>query len=174
MPKSACSMPIQASRRCSPRSFSLFHTRDALCSAVSPGSPAAGRKKGADLDHLPPLFELAQSTRQIGRRCFSMERTRSISRTCASNSREAAKAVELEFSRNGDPGKTRTSDTQFRKLLLYPPELRGHVYYNKLPTSMRYSALPLTPCDIFTMFWHGPETIKGARVESQESTVSTG
>ena len=28
--------------------------------------------------------------------------------------------------RNGDPGKTRTSDTQFRKLLLYPPELRGH------------------------------------------------
>src|SRR5580658_1239835 len=26
---------------------------------------------------------------------------------------------------NGDPGKTRTSDTQFRKLLLYPPELRG-------------------------------------------------
>ena len=29
--------------------------------------------------------------------------------------------------RNGDPGKTRTSDTQFRKLLLYPPELRGHV-----------------------------------------------
>ncbi len=27
---------------------------------------------------------------------------------------------------NGDPGKIRTSDTQFRKLLLYPPELRGH------------------------------------------------
>ena len=27
---------------------------------------------------------------------------------------------------NGDPGKTRTSDKQFRKLLLYPPELRGH------------------------------------------------
>ena len=25
----------------------------------------------------------------------------------------------------GDPGKIRTSDTQFRKLLLYPPELRG-------------------------------------------------
>lgn len=29
-------------------------------------------------------------------------------------------------SRSGDPGKIRTSDTQFRKLLLYPPELRGH------------------------------------------------
>ena len=28
---------------------------------------------------------------------------------------------------NGDPGKIRTSDTQFRKLLLYPPELRGHL-----------------------------------------------
>ena len=27
----------------------------------------------------------------------------------------------------GDPGKIRTSDTQFRKLLLYPPELRGHI-----------------------------------------------
>jgi|KBSSwiStaDraftv2_1062776.scaffolds.fasta_scaffold04546_12 hypothetical protein len=27
---------------------------------------------------------------------------------------------------SGDPGKIRTSDTQFRKLLLYPPELRGH------------------------------------------------
>jgi hypothetical protein len=26
---------------------------------------------------------------------------------------------------NGDPGKIRTSDKQFRKLLLYPPELRG-------------------------------------------------
>ena len=28
---------------------------------------------------------------------------------------------------NGDPGLIRTADTQFRKLLLYPPELRGHV-----------------------------------------------
>ena len=27
----------------------------------------------------------------------------------------------------GDPGKIRTCDKQFRKLLLYPPELRGHV-----------------------------------------------
>jgi len=31
--------------------------------------------------------------------------------------------------RNGDPGKTRTSDKQFRKLLLYPPELRGHLLH---------------------------------------------
>jgi hypothetical protein len=31
--------------------------------------------------------------------------------------------ISVEY---GDPGKTRTSDTQFRKLLLYPPELRGH------------------------------------------------
>ena len=36
---------------------------------------------------------------------------------------------------DGDPGKTRTSDTQFRKLLLYPPELRGHVF-RSLPTRM--------------------------------------
>ncbi len=36
---------------------------------------------------------------------------------------------------SGDPGKTRTSDTQFRKLLLYPPELRGHFKINKLQTA---------------------------------------
>ena len=41
----------------------------------------------------------------------------------------------------GDPGKIRTSDTQFRKLLLYPPELRGHdeAYrssFRKLPSSL--------------------------------------
>jgi hypothetical protein len=29
------------------------------------------------------------------------------------------------FFRNGVPERTRTSDTQFRKLLLYPAELRG-------------------------------------------------
>jgi hypothetical protein len=28
---------------------------------------------------------------------------------------------------NGDPGLIRTADTQFRKLLLYPSELRGHI-----------------------------------------------
>ena len=34
--------------------------------------------------------------------------------------------------KSGDPGKTRTSDTQFRKLLLYPPELRGQLIINNL------------------------------------------
>jgi hypothetical protein len=42
--------------------------------------------------------------------------------------RELAAAVAWITELDGDPGKTRTSDTQFRKLLLYPPELRGHVY----------------------------------------------
>ncbi len=37
-----------------------------------------------------------------------------------------ARAI-VQVLESGDPGKTRTSDTQFRKLLLYPPELRGHV-----------------------------------------------
>ena len=37
--------------------------------------------------------------------------------------------VVCEQDKHGDPGKIRTSDTQFRKLLLYPPELRGHVLY---------------------------------------------
>ena len=32
----------------------------------------------------------------------------------------------------GDPGLIRTADTQFRKLLLYPSELRGHFKRNEL------------------------------------------
>ena len=56
---------------------------------------------------------------------------------------------------SGDPGKTRTSGTQFRKLLLYPPELRGHVlnhhvnhllsttyYYQKEQIASRVKCLP--------------------------------
>jgi hypothetical protein len=31
---------------------------------------------------------------------------------------------------NGDPGLIRTADTQFRKLLLYPSELRGHIFFH--------------------------------------------
>ncbi len=31
--------------------------------------------------------------------------------------------------RSGDPGLIRTADKQFRKLLLYPSELRGHFEY---------------------------------------------
>jgi hypothetical protein len=42
---------------------------------------------------------------------------------------ETQATQEEEF---GDPGKTRTSDKQFRKLLLYPPELRGHFRMNNL------------------------------------------
>ena len=34
--------------------------------------------------------------------------------------------------RDGDPGLIRTGDLQFRKLLLYPSELRGHVVTNNL------------------------------------------
>ena len=30
----------------------------------------------------------------------------------------------------GDPGLIRTADPQFRKLLLYPSELRGHIMMN--------------------------------------------
>jgi hypothetical protein len=36
---------------------------------------------------------------------------------------------------SGDPGLIRTADPQFRKLLLYPSELRGHVDYKRLPTN---------------------------------------
>jgi hypothetical protein len=36
-------------------------------------------------------------------------------------------AMLANWGRCGDPGLIRTGDLQFRKLLLYPPELRGHV-----------------------------------------------
>jgi hypothetical protein len=69
---------------------------------------------------------------------------------------------EIRPQRNGDPGKIRTSDTQFRKLLLYPPELRGHVLKSagrcdeRLPTlagspatiSLDYLFILEIPCSI--------------------------
>ena len=33
---------------------------------------------------------------------------------------------------NGGPGQSRTADTQFRKLLLYPSELRGQLQRNPI------------------------------------------
>jgi hypothetical protein len=42
---------------------------------------------------------------------------------------DAAPCSGAQNSARGDPGKTRTSDKQFRKLLLYPPELRGHDHH---------------------------------------------
>ena len=52
----------------------------------------------------------------------------------------------------GDPGKTRTSDTQFRKLLLYPPELRGHFRINDLQTQSNCSGHFRSPNDALTSF----------------------
>jgi hypothetical protein len=52
--------------------------------------------------------------------CISLDRVQRGPRTA-----DLGERTILE--NDGDPGKTRTSDTQFRKLLLYPPELRGHV-----------------------------------------------
>ena len=51
--------------------------------------------------------------------CISLDRVQRGPRTA-----DLGERTILE--NDGDPGKTRTSDTQFRKLLLYPPELRGH------------------------------------------------
>jgi hypothetical protein len=48
------------------------------------------------------------------------------------------------YLRDGDPGKTRTSDTQFRKLLLYPPELRGHFWDQRISRFERDNQLTLT------------------------------
>jgi hypothetical protein len=42
---------------------------------------------------------------------------------------------------DGDPGKTRTSDKQFRKLLLYPPELRGPWYLTNTASVYRNSSV---------------------------------
>ena len=40
-------------------------------------------------------------------------------------------SAKLLIADYGDPGLIRTADTQFRKLLLYPSELRGHTFYNQ-------------------------------------------
>jgi hypothetical protein len=43
----------------------------------------------------------------------------------------------------GAPGVTRTPGTQFRKLLLYPPELRGHAHLR--------DARPILPRFVMTL-----------------------
>ena len=50
---------------------------------------------------------------------------------------------------NGAPGVTRTPGTQFRKLLLYPPELRG-----RLVVSRRYEARCPAPFLILALCAH--------------------
>ena len=60
---------------------------------------------------------------------YDMEQT-SISSTFINGSEgEVKDRIPLEgetaVRENGDPGEVRTPDPQFRKLLLYPPELRG-------------------------------------------------
>jgi hypothetical protein len=52
---------------------------------------------------------------------------KSKAETRVAKSDTAAARAGLQ-NKNGDPGKIRTSDKQFRKLLLYPPELRGHSF----------------------------------------------
>jgi hypothetical protein len=42
--------------------------------------------------------------------------------------RGSADSVNKRYISSGAPGVTRTPGTQFRKLLLYPPELRGHIH----------------------------------------------
>ena len=37
-----------------------------------------------------------------------------------------------ESERNGDPGPIRTADLRFRKPMLYPSELRGHMFRQQL------------------------------------------
>ena len=54
--------------------------------------------------------------------CFGISQLRVFSpASCAGCWRD------FERHENGDPGLIRTADKQFRKLLLYPSELRGHV-----------------------------------------------
>jgi hypothetical protein len=49
----------------------------------------------------------------------------------AGSRRQFGRCVSAE--KNGGPGVTRTPGTQFRKLLLYPPELRGHADLRDTP-----------------------------------------
>jgi hypothetical protein len=48
----------------------------------------------------------------------------------------------MSIQAGGDPGPIRTADLQFRKLLLYPSELRGHM---KKEASQQVSITKVTP-----------------------------
>src|SRR5580698_7722648 len=76
---------------------------------------------------------------------------------------------------NGDPGKTRTSDTQFRKLLLYPPELRGHFRINYLrPFSNLFAHFP-HECGIEALQQlPQPGTVSGTRVKKNCPSYQNG
>ena len=78
--------------------------------------------------------------------------------------------------RNGDPGQIRTADLQFRKLLLYPPELRGHVYYERLTYIVKISnSLSLTGHTMNAGLDTHAIAQKGEdESESEENTISTG
>lgn len=53
----------------------------------------------------------------------------------------------------GDPGKTRTSGPKFRKLVLYPAELRGHLEMNTVRSSAGKARLE--PSEGFSRPIHG-------------------
>src|SRR3972149_849390 len=73
---------------------------------------------------LAEAHDLLDDTIQLRRRSWIV----SSRRSCASaRISEVFIARDYTRGRNGAPGVTRTPGTQFRKLLLYPPELRGLV-----------------------------------------------
>ena len=88
-----------------------------------------------------------------------------------SNLRWLPSIVHCPLKKSGDPGKTRTSDTQFRKLLLYPPELRGHVDYIEVSSWLLFYSTHINPLEYNGII---PPTLERLRNEDEENTVSTG
>ena len=85
--------------------------------------------------------------------------------------------LDTHIAGHGDPGKTRTSDTQFRKLLLYPPELRGHFIINSLHRMQDNSNPLLTTVEYYCHSqggWsnrRGVSGLKSKRARYQQGTI---
>ena len=62
--------------------------------------------------------------------------TAKVTRSKSSHRRDFGLVTQLlqrtEKGMNGDPGLIRTADLRFRKPMLYPSELRGHVFRQQL------------------------------------------
>ena len=87
--------------------------------------PPAGHPEGAG-PASPSAPEEDYTATSSGNRGEDARRSgRAITTTIETGRSSARMARSLPWVMGGAPGVTRTPGTQFRKLLLYPPELRG-------------------------------------------------
>ena len=87
---------------------------------------------------------------------------------------ERTRFVKTSASEAGTPGATRTPDKQFRKLLLYPPELLGlNVYSNNKAGALQYYPSTLVTAAPDTSTMAAPPSInKAAPVMNVDSSLA--